>query len=99
MGRLRQFIVEYVGNLQTGHPAPVPDRRKNRYARELIDWIERQMEARGFPTAKKRELVSDLRHALRDGHPLQGMSAHDGTGEGTPEWVPEGKGLSRDAPS
>ena len=81
MGRLRQFIVEYVGNLQPSRPALIEDRRKNRHARELIDWIERQMEARGFPTAKKRELVGNLRHALRDGPPSQSMSASDGTGD------------------
>jgi hypothetical protein len=77
MGRLRRFIVEYVGNLPS---AAAADRRMNGYARELIDWIERQMEARGFPTAKKRELVNDLRHAFREGLPAQ----DDGTSRDAP---------------
>jgi hypothetical protein len=87
MGRLREFIVEYVGNLHPSDhtdltpPAPPADRRTNRYARELIDWIERQMEARGFPAAKKHELVNDLRKAFRT------------------EWVANAEGVSRDAPS
>jgi len=104
MGRLRRFIVEYVGNLHLSQstdsdpPMPAPDRRTNRYARELIDWIERQMEARGFPPTKKHELVNDLRHALRQSDPMpDGVSVGDG--EGTPEWVPDRKGVSRDAPS
>jgi hypothetical protein len=87
MGRLRRFIVEYVGNLHFPHRT---ERRTNSYARELIDWIERQMKVRGFPATKRHALVNDLRHALR---------ANDATGEGMPEWVPEAKGVSRDAPS
>jgi len=93
---LREFIVEYVGNLHPSDhtdlapPAPPEDRRTNRYARELIDWIERQMEARGFPAAKKHELVNDLRKAFRPS---------DATGDGIPEWVANAEGVSRDAPS
>jgi len=106
MGAFLRFIVEYVGNLhlsnradQAARPASA-DRRKNRHARDLMDWIKGQMEVRGFPAAKKRELVHDLRHAFRQGGPTSGgVSAHDATGEGAPEWVSDTKGVSRDAPS
>ena len=60
MGAFHRFIVEYVGNL---HLPSREDRRTNRQARDLIDWIKRQMEARGFEAAEKRELVNDLRRA------------------------------------
>jgi hypothetical protein len=107
MGRLRQFIVEYIGNLNhppSPDPEPlppaIPDRRKNRYARELIDWIEKQMDARGFPAAKKQELVNDLRRAYRQGPPEPAdVSVNDASDVGTPEWVAGAKGVSRDAPS
>jgi hypothetical protein len=106
MGAFLRFIVEYVGNLHlpTREDQPPPkspaDRRTNRHARDLMDWVKGQMEARGLPTAKKRELVRDLRHAFRPGGPTSGaISAADGTSEGDPEWVPGTKGVSRDAPS
>lgn len=97
MGAFLRFIVEYVGNL---HPPNRADRRTNRHARDLMDWIKGQMDARGFPAAKKRQVVHDLRHAYRPGGPTSGgLSATDGTSEEEPEWVPGTKGISRDAPS
>jgi len=66
MGRFRRFIVEYVGNLHFWERA---DRRTDRRARELIDWVKGQMEARRFAAAKKHEMVHDLRQALRPGDP------------------------------
>jgi hypothetical protein len=108
MGRLRQFIIEYIGNLnhpetESADPAPppaAPDRRRNRYARELIDWIEKQMEAREFPSAKKIELIKDLRRAYRQGPPARtDLSANDASEVGAPEWAAGAKGVSRDAPS
>ena len=87
MGRIRRFIVEYVGNLHFSHRV---ERRGNRHARDLVHWIEEQMEARGFPSSKKRELIQDLRQAFRQ----------DGAAEEpVPELVRETKGVSRDAPS
>jgi hypothetical protein len=112
MGRFRQFIVEYVGNLnhpesadQEGRaervlpepPAPSLDRRKNTYARELIDWIEGQMESRGLPAAKKAEVVASLRKAFHQRpypRPVE-VGEDDVAGVGASEW----KGVSRDAPS
>jgi hypothetical protein len=106
MGRFGKFIVEYVGNLDPSHrddPAPRPasaDRRTNRHARELVDWLKGQLDARGFPADRKHEFVHDLRQALRQGGPTStGVSAIDASGEGTPGWVPDTKGVSRDAPS
>jgi hypothetical protein len=97
MGRFGRFIVEYVGNLDLSYRA---DRRTNRRARELMDWIKGQMEARKLPAARKHELVRGLRHALRQGGPVSGgTSANDTTAEGMPEWVPDAKGFSKDAPS
>ena len=69
MGAFHRFIVEYVGNL---HLPSREDRRTNRQARDLIDWIKRQMEARGFEAAEKRELVNDLRRAFGPGGPTSG---------------------------
>jgi len=106
MGAFLQFIVEYVGNLHLSNgadeasPMTSTERRTNRHARDLIDWIEAQMEARGFEAGKKRELVHDLRHAFRQNGPTWGgVSANDGTSEGAAEWAPGTKGVSRDAPS
>jgi hypothetical protein len=65
MGRFRQFVVEYVGNL---HPFRI-DRRNNWHARSLIDWIKGQMEARGFTPAEQHEVVRDLRQALQQDGP------------------------------
>jgi hypothetical protein len=97
MGAFLRFIVEYVGNLHLPNRA---DRRTNRHARDLMDWFKGQMDARGFPAAKKRQVVHDLRHAYRPGGPTSGgLSATDGTSEEEPEWVPGTKGISRDAPS
>jgi hypothetical protein len=64
MGRFRQFIVEYVGN---HHYFVRADRRSDRRARELMDWVKRQMEARRFEAARKREVVHNLRQVLRPG--------------------------------
>ena len=78
MGAFRRFIVEYVGNL---HFPTRADRRTNRQARDLVDWIKEQMEARGFPRDKERELVRDLRQAFRPGGPTSGaVTATDDTG-------------------
>ena len=106
MGAFLRFIVEYVGNLhlpsRANQPSPPgsADRRTNRHARDLIDWVKGQMVARGYPAAKNRELFRDLRHAFRPGGPTSGgMTATEGTREGEPEWVPGTKGVSRDAPS
>jgi hypothetical protein len=97
MGAFLRFIVEYVGNLHLPNRA---ERRTNRRARHLMDWIKGQMDSRGFPAAKKRELVRDLRRAFRPGGPTSGaVTATDGTSEAAPEWVPGTKGISRDAPS
>jgi hypothetical protein len=77
MGAFLRFIVEYVGNL---HLSSRAERRTNRHARDLMDWIKGQMETRGFPAAKKRELVRDLRHAFRPGGPTPGaVTATDDT--------------------
>ena len=70
MHRFSRFLVEYVGNLELlyveGATAPrkLVDRRRNLRARELVDWIKRQMEARGLPATKKDEMVHDLRRSL-----------------------------------
>ena len=106
MGRFSRFIVEYVGNLNFFHranpplrPAPT-DRRTNWHARELVDWVKAQMEARGFPAAKKEELVHDLRRALKQRGPAPaGVTADEATGDGATGWVADAKGVSRDAPS
>lgn len=77
MGAFLRFIVEYVGNL---HLPSRADRRTNRHARDLMDWIKGQMEARGVEAAKKRELVNDLRRAFRPGGPTSGaVTATDDT--------------------
>lgn len=77
MGAFRRFIVEYVGNL---HFPSRADRRTNRHARDLLDWIQGQMEARGFPADKERELVRDLRRAFGPGGPTSGaVTATDDT--------------------
>ena len=106
MGRLVRFMVEYVGNLNFSHRAnqvrrpPSPDRRTNRHLRELVDWFKAQMEARGFPPARKDELVRNLRHALKPGNPASVVVTTDeAAGDGAQKWVPEAKGVSRDAPS
>ena len=106
MGAFLRFIVEYVGNLhlpsRSDEPPPAgsADRRTNRHARDLMDWMKGQMEARGFPPHKNRDLVRDLRHAFRPGGPTSGgMTVTEGTREEEPEWVPGTKGVSRDAPS
>jgi hypothetical protein len=106
MGRFGRFIVEYVGNLDITDRAnqalqpPSADRRTNRHLRELVDWFKAQMDARGFPVAKKDELVHDLRRALRPGSPASvGVTADEAAGDGEPGWVPDAKGVSRDAPS
>jgi len=64
MGRFRRFIVEYVGN---HHYFIRADRRSDLRARELMDWVKRQMEDRRFEAARKRELVQNLRQVLRPG--------------------------------
>ena len=67
MGRFRRFMVEYIGNVHFWYHA---DRRTDWRARELMDWIKGQMEARRFAAARKHELVRDVRRVLRPGDPV-----------------------------
>jgi hypothetical protein len=83
MGRFRRFIVEYIGNVQFYYHA---DRRTDLRARELMDWVQGQIEARRLKAAERRELVRDFRQVMR-------------TGDAASEWVGDAKGVSRDGPT
>jgi hypothetical protein len=77
MGAFLRFVIEYVGNL---HLPSRADRRTNRRARDLMDWIKGQMQSRGFPADKERELVRDIRQAFRTAGPTSGaVTATDDT--------------------
>ena len=97
MGRFRRFIVEYLGNVQFYYHA---DRRLDRRARELMDWIQGQMQARRFEAARRRELVQEFRQVMRQRDPVSAEVGAIGTADDVAsEWVPRAKGVSRDGPT
>jgi hypothetical protein len=86
-GRIGRFVFEYVGNLDGQEPRA--DRRRNRKARELVDWVKQEMEERGFPATTEQAFLEDLREAIRQ---EAWMTTEEGIARASPpETLFEGK--------
>lgn len=84
MGRLTRLILEYVANAEPWEDdrpefdEVVPDPRVNRGDRQLLDWVKEEMQARGYPEDRWREILDDLRGAIRRGGPIAATVDDDG---------------------
>ncbi len=72
-GKLHRVLVEYVGNTDVRERWSIdgPDRRRNRAARVLMNYVRGRSEASDVSTPELERVLEELRHAIRSAEQVE----------------------------